>query len=670
MLESLRGMMGGFVAKLFIGLLVLSFAVWGVSGAIFGGAGTSTIEVGDTKVSMIDYRFAYQNRVNALERQFNQRLSREQSRALGLDQAVLSQLVSGAVLDESARKMGLGVSDDRLAELIADDPAFRDASGRFSRSTLDLVLRNVGMRQEDYIRNRENLAVRNQLVSALSGEIALPEALKETLGKYQSQKRVFDYVLVTPDALEDTPEPTDADLEAFYEENKQDYVAPEYRKLTLVKLTAEDIADPAGITDAEVAEEYERIKDRYSEPELRQVQQVSFSNPADAEAAAKRLEEGESFQTILTELGRTEADIDLGLLKKGDLPDQNIADAAFELELNKPSGVVTGVFGPVILRVTEIREESAKPLEEVSDEIRQGLAITKASDELYDIHDKLEDERAAGETLPQAAQIAGLTATTVEAVDSFGLAPDGSRVTEIPEASKVLAEAFDTDEGVEADPVNIGTEGFLWYEVEDVISERQKPLEEVREEVLRAWTDAETTKRVEEIANTIRDRASKGEDLAAVAGEFLAPAPAGGSPESANGQTAQLDETGEDAGDVPVQEAENTAAAQPDTASLVSSTGELTRRDTGGDLTSAAVQAGFSAAESSYLVVPGESGTSRIVMKVARVIEGDAAQTPDEVAQELDSGLADDVVGNLVTDLQSREDVRINQQAIDAAINF
>lgn len=648
MLESLRGMMGGFVAKIFIGLLVISFAVWGVSGAFLSGTGASTIEVGETKVSMVDYRFAYQNRINALQRQFNQRLSREQTQALGIDQAVLSQLVSGAVLDESARKMGLGVSDDRLAGLIADDPAFRDASGRFSRSTLDLVLRNVGMRQEDYIRNRGNIAVRNQLVTALTGEIAAPETFGELLGQYQSQKRVFDYVVVSPEVLETVPEPADEELQAFYDANKEDYVAPEYRKLTLVKLTADEVANPAAVTDAEVAGEYERVKDRYAEPEQRRIQQVSFPDQEAAEAAAKRLEDGEPFQTILSELGRTEADIDLGMLKKSDLPDQNVANAAFELELNKPSGVVTGVFGPVILRVTEIQDENAKPLEEVSDQIRKELALAKASDELYDIHDKLEDERAAGETLPQAARTAGLTAITVDAVDRFGLSPDGAKVEAIPEAAKLLAEAFDTDEGVEADPVNIGSDGFAWYEVEEVIAERQKPLEEVRGEVVKAWTEAEIAKRVEEIANTIRDRAAKGEDFAVVASELLN-VPAAQPAQPSGGTDSQ----------------ETSEAASP-----VQTSSEMTRRDTGGQLVRDAVQAGFSAAGSSFVVAPGETGTTRLVLKVSRIIEGETATPPENVTRELDEGLADDILTNLVSDLQSREDVRINQQAINTAINF
>ncbi len=116
---------------------------------------------------MVDYRLAYQTRINALEQQLNQRLTREQAKAFGIDQAVTSQLVAGAVLDQSAREMGLGVSDEQLIKLIASDPTFKDSSGAFSRERLIAALRSIGMSEDDYVRNQHAVAMRNQLVNGL-----------------------------------------------------------------------------------------------------------------------------------------------------------------------------------------------------------------------------------------------------------------------------------------------------------------------------------------------------------------------------------------------------------------------------------------------------------------------------------------------------------------------
>lgn len=656
MLEALRGMMGGIVAKIFIGLLVLSFAVWGVSDVFIGGPGDSTVEVGETKVGLADYRFAYEQRVNAVQNQLNQRLTREQLRTLGVEQAVLSQIVSGAVLDESARRMGLGLSDDELAELIAEDPSFRDGSGNFSRTTLDFVLREIGMSQEDYIRNRRAFATRNQLISAMAGNLALPETFYEALGQYQGQRRIFDYVVVGPADLDAPVEPAPSDLQTYFEANRQAYVAPEYRELVVVRLTAEDIADPQALPQEAVRERYETGRDEFAEPERRRVQQLTFQDPARAAEMAERLDQGENFETILAEMGRSAADVDLGLLTRSELPDQNVAEAAFALPLNTPSGVVDGIFGPVILRVTEIRSEEIKPFEEVEADIRQTMALEQAAEELYDIHDRLEDERAAGETLTEAARTAGLEARVIEAVDARGRTPGGEAIEGIPESGRVIAAAFDTDEGVEADPIFIGSDGFVWYEVASVTDERQRGFDEVSDEVREAWIAQETRNRVETLANQVRERAEGGTDLAAAAAEFLKD-----SGQEDGGPAAPADTQSDEGTPAPATEVERQSRVQ--------TSAELTRNDTSSDLGAAAVRAGFAIEEGEFAVAPGADNANRVVLRVAKVVE-DKTEPPDPLVNQLNDGLADDLLTGFITDLQAREDVIINRQAIETAITF
>lgn len=661
MLESMRSMMGGVVAKILIGLLVISFAVWGASDAFIGGAGSNTIVVGDTKVGLLDYRLAYDNRVNQIQQQLGQRLPREQLRAFGIEQAVLSQMVSGAVLDESARKMGLGMSDDKLAGLIGDDPAFQDASGNFSRQRLDFALRQIGMQEEDYIRNRQAIGVRNQLIGGLTEGLEVPNAFIDAFGEYQNQRRVFEYVTVTADAIGKLPDPTETQLKDFYEANKDDYVAPEYRKLVLVRLTAEDIARPDALSAEDVEAEYERTKSNFTTDEKRRVQQLTFSDQATAEAAVERLKSGELFETLMSEMGRTAADVDLGVLTRSQIPDQNVANAVFDLNLNESSDVVAGIFGPVIVRVTEIQSEEIKSLSEVEEQIREALALEKAADELYDIHDQLEDERAAGDPLADAARKVGLTARTVEQIDREGLAPDGTEITDIPQTTQVLAEAFDTEEGVEADPVSLGTTGFVWYEVAGVTSERQKPFEEVRDEVETAWVEAETVNKISELAERIRKRLSDGEAFSVVVAELLssskaeAPAPVDSQD---NTETSDLTES----------VGENNSAPQPGIVKIETSA-EMRREDTSADLPRGAVTAGFSVPIDAAVAAPGAETPNYVVMKVTQIIEGEG-DVPDQVVEQLNRALNDEILNNVVRDLQSREDVIVDQQAIETAITY
>ena len=199
MLDSLRQAATTWVAKLLLALLVLSFAVWGISGTIFGGPGNNVLTAGETAVSITDYRLAYDRQLNVMSRQFGTRLTREQAVALGIDQQVLSQLVAGAVLDEQASEMRLGLSEDRLAQLTAEDPAFHGPDGRFDRQQFEYVLRQVGMRPEDYLRNREQVAVRQQIVDAVA------EGLRQASGRRRQLCAVHPFRLQPPSTRRTCP---------------------------------------------------------------------------------------------------------------------------------------------------------------------------------------------------------------------------------------------------------------------------------------------------------------------------------------------------------------------------------------------------------------------------------------------------------------------------------
>ena len=146
----------------------------------------------------------------------------------------MAQLTAGIVLDEQSRKMKLGLSKERLANLTAEDPAFKDASGAFSRTAFDGVLRNAGMRPEDYLKSREQVAIRQQVVESLTDGIKVPDAYLSALALHGGESRDVDYIALPVSLVQPVPEPSDAELKTFYDERKESYKAPEYRKFSFV----------------------------------------------------------------------------------------------------------------------------------------------------------------------------------------------------------------------------------------------------------------------------------------------------------------------------------------------------------------------------------------------------------------------------------------------------
>ena len=626
MLSMLRNATRGWVAKLLLILLVASFAVWGVSGSLLSGSASSVISVGSTRVTPIELRLAYDRQLNQLQRQLGSRLTREQADAFGLTGSVISQLVSGAVLDEAGRKMKLGISSDRLAGLIGEDDSFRDATGRFSREQLRRVLSSIGMSEEEYVETRKAVALRNQIIEAASGETPLPDAYFDIVSAYQGEERKFEYVVIDDSDIGGIADPGDEQLKEYYDANLGEYRAPEYRKLLIVKLEAADIADEASVSDEEIATEYEARKTTYTEPEKRTIQQLVFADAATAQAAAEKLAAGTSFEGLLAEQGKTAADVSLGTLAKAEIPDTTIAEAAFAASLNTPTQPVDGLFGKAILNVTEIVPGSTKPLSEVEAEIRKALAVQKAADEIFDTHDRLEDERAAGETLQKAAENTGLTPRIIEAVDRTARDRQGNIISDIPQSREVLSEAFEIDPGFEINAISIGTEGFVWVDVLEIEPERQKPLEEVREQVQEDWIAAEKAKAVATLAETFRERLASGGDFDALIGELI-------------------------------------PAAEGELKKVVQQTQGLLRSATAIGLPQPVIAAGFSEPQGSVIALQRNSPTDWVVVKVASVSAG-ATDVGGEVREAAGRQAGEDIITQLISRLQQDETVEINQTVI------
>lgn len=629
MLDTLRKGAKSWVAQFLLVLLVASFAVWGISGSILNAGGTSVIAVGETEVSPNEFRLAYDRQMAAVGQQLGTRLTQEQARAFGIENQVYSQLIAGALLDEQAREMNLGLSDSRLAALIAQDAAFHDFNSRFDRSIFRRVLSSVGMSEEDYIRSRSQVAVRTQIVEAVAEGFDAPDAMISALAQYEAETRDVNYLLLTKANIDPVAAPTDDALKAYFDSNKTRYAAPEYRKFTYVKLESEDIADPAAISEEMARADYEARKDRYTTQETRTIDQLVFADRAAAEAAEVELAAGKSFDTLVTDQGRTAADVRLGRFERTSVPDQSLADAAFAIaEAGGTSPVVDGQFGPVILRVAEITPESSRSFEDVEAEIRQELALADAAQVLLDVHDAYEDARAGGMTLQEAAAQQKLTPVTIAAVDRSGQTPDSTVLTDLPQSQELLRDVFETEPGVEAPPISLGVEGFVWFEVEDVTPARDRTLDEVRDQVIADWTAEQELEALGAKATALQDRLEKGAELSAIAEELSI---------------------------------------------AVETKFSLNRTDTDPVFGEAAVAAAFSGPQGLVTVANDSSGDNKLLIKVTSVndasgttAESVSRQQRDQISQQI----ADDILDQAVAQLQSEYGVSVNRELAERALAF
>lgn len=627
MLDKLRKASTTWVAQVLIALLVVSFAVWGVSGFFTGFNSDVVAKVGSTEVTTRQFARNYDQALRQLGQQFGQQITPEQAQMFGLPQQVLGRLVADATLTEEARRMGLGVSNDALAKKIADDETFQDASGNFDRARFVNLLQNAGLTEDQYVEELRTGYTRQQIVDGLAGETEAPESFMRALHEYRSEARDLSWIVLGTDSVDAIPEPSETDLTAYYEAHKSDWRTPELRAVTLLRLDPADIADPAAVTDADAQELYDRVAaTRFSTPERRQVQQVVFDDAAAAEEAAAALSAGGTFEEMLAGRGLTPEAVDLGLVRREDIIDPKVAESAFTLSAGGVSGVIPGQFGPVILRVVTVEPAAVTPFADVKEQLRNEIAESRAAQEIADQLDVIEDARAGGATLEEIAQNYDLTLRTIPAIDASGQDADGVAIADLPGGQPLVAAIFESDVGLDNNPIAAG-QGYVWYAVTAVSAPRDRELAEVRERVVTAWKAAETQERLTARADEIRQQVADGGDLAAIA-------------------------TG--------------AGLTVETATGVTRVGEPPA-----GLTPQIVEAAFGGPKGYAAVAEGTNGGRIVVVTTGVTVPAYFSGAPDlaQAEEQFSGEFGNDVLTQYVYQLQQQLGVTVNQAALQSAIS-
>lgn len=626
MLDALRRGAVNWLSKILLALLIVAFAVWGVAD-VFRGYGRGTIaRIGNTEISVDEYRQAYQDELASIQRRMGgRRLTSEQIKLLGIEQRTLSRLIGAAAIDTHARQLHLSLSDQGIAEIVRQDPAFQDADRTFSSRTFQSYLRQNGMSEARYVAMRRKEEVRDQLTDTLLAGLSPPQFLVDLLHRYQAETRVIEFMNPDYDKLVKTPEPDDAKLREYYEQNKRQFVTPELRKINVLLLARDDIKSRLDIGEDEIKAAYERDKEKYDIPEKRRVQQLSFPDKAAAEKAYAELAKAKDFKEAVAKLGFKESDTDLGLLARKDMIDSKIADAAFGLKKDELSKPVEGQFAIVLVRVGEIAPGKQRTYEDVKGEIRDRMAEERVNREMQALHEKAESERSAGKTLQEIGESLKLAFREVAQIDRSGKTGDGKPAIEHAEAARIAQAAFSGSAGLEAEATELGDGGYAWIDVLAVTPEKQKPFEAVQAEVKAGAIEQERRKEIAAFAARLVERLTSGEPFEALAKEIAAKA---------------------------------------------EKTGPVTRNTSPQGLPQNAVQLAFALPKGSATSAPTVDGKARIVLRVADVVPA-AAPTPEQVNQmkaELARQLQNDVLAEYLEGLQARYGLTVNEAARKQAL--
>jgi peptidyl-prolyl cis-trans isomerase D len=496
---------------LVMGVLIVSFGIWGIAD-IFRGFGQSTLaKVGHTEISTNEFRQIFTDRLQQIGRQFGRPLTTDQARALGFDRQVLQQTLAEAALDEETRQLGLGQSDAETMRVIYADPNFKGVDGNFDPRRFQAIIRQFGYSEARYLADQKKTSLRRQLAGTVTAGLEPSKTVLEALNHFQNEKRSIDYVRLGAAQAGTIDPPSPEALAAYFDEHKAQFRAPEYRKIAFVAVTPEEIGKWSQVSDDDARKLFDQRKDRFGTPEKRQVSQIVFPNAEDAQAARGRIASGTTFDDIAKERNLAGADVDLGLVAKSSILDPAIADAAFSLPAGEVSQPVQGRFGVALVKVGTIQPAIEPDYTSVATELKKEIAAERAHTEVGKLRDKMEDERGGGAGVTESAQKLGLSPVTIEAVDRAGKAPNGQPVT-IPPGLDVISQAFNSDVGVDNDPISYRG-GYVWYDVLGVTPPRDRTLDEVKDQVEARWRADQISSRLSTKATEMAQKLNQGGNL-------------------------------------------------------------------------------------------------------------------------------------------------------------
>ena len=424
MLIEIRDRASSLVAYVIIGLLILSFALWGIQEYFGAGGAPAAASINDVEITVPEFS----NRFQEYRQQLRSNLGRGYEQQFPDESVVKQQVIEGMVdmeiLRQEVTEAGFRISDTSLVQKIQQVPQFR-RDGKFDPDLYTRLLqaqRYDKARFESELREREKL---EQFELSLASSSFMTQADLQRFQKLTGQSRDFSYALVqaNPDAIE----VSDPEVDAYYSENEAQFQTPEQVRLAYLELAEEALFDQIGIGEDEALSIYQEQPERFMTSELRKARHIlvrvaeeAADNPAawdrardQANEYIRQLKAGTSFEKIARLYSEDTLSAgkggDIGFIATGDLASGALEDALFSLDVGAYSQPIRTDQGVQIVQLVEVQEPEQQPFAEVRENIvnerKSQIAQTRfieMADELANLVVEQPDE------LTEAAETFGL----------------------------------------------------------------------------------------------------------------------------------------------------------------------------------------------------------------------------------------------------------------------
>lgn len=484
MLQAIRDRAHGIFSWVLLIIIGVPFALWGIQNYLDAGQERPVAEIGKRKIYERDVNRAYEESLQTMPglAQFDEKEVKRQS----LERLIREELISTAAHDQ-----GLYVGDDGVRDFLQALPYFQ-TDGAFDKDKYRQMLASQNLAPAQYAEQVRGALAMEQYQRGITDSVLVLEEQVQTLYRLRNQQRAIDYVVLPPRKSEQAL--TDNDISNYYDQHRAEFRDPETVSIDYLVLTLDELARAVDPSEADLRALYEEQKNVFTTEERRRVSHILVAAEegnaeADQKALAKiktiqeRLRKGDAFAKLAQELSEDSASAskggDLGVLAKGTI-DPALEAAATALGKEQVSEPVRTPFGYHLIQVTGLEPGTTKSFEQVRAELVKMFQRNAADSRFYELGQKLTElSFEHPDTLEPAAKAVG---KTVQNSAPFTRAAGEG----IAAQAAVRDAAFSDDvlNGKNSDLIELSPEEVAVIRVRDHRPAADRSLEAVRAEVV------------------------------------------------------------------------------------------------------------------------------------------------------------------------------------------
>ena len=476
-----------------LGLVVLSFIVLYLPNRRLNGQPAASRDVvasvDGRDITVDKFRRVYLQQMQAYRSQFGGNMDERLLKQLGIDQRILQGLIEEEAAISEAGKLGIRASDQEVVARIQALPAFQE-NGHFigeTRYRQILNIQNPPIRPDEFEEQVRRGIVMEKLQGVLTDWITVNDQEVDAEFKRRNEKVKLAVVNFPADKFREATTATDAEIAAWFDSHKNDYKIPAKRKVKYALINTQGMRDHQKVSAEDVQKHYQDNQQQFTTPEQVRASHILFKTDGKDEAAVRKQAEavlarakaGEDFAKLANEyteeeVGKTRGG-DLDFFGRGQMA-KEFEEAAFGLKPGQISDIVKTSFGLHIIKTTDHKPETKRPLEEVKAQIEDQLKWERAQNEAQRLADDLDKQIDDPGDFDTVGKTRGLTVgesapfARTEPIAGIGMAP------------AVAERAFEMKQGETSKAIRT-PQGFAFISLTGTEAERLPTLDEVKARV-------------------------------------------------------------------------------------------------------------------------------------------------------------------------------------------